>query len=101
MLDNLHYEDFTPHLNSNFQMQLGEMLREIELIGVENQSPSPQQEQFALTFRAPHDAPPEQGIYQLAHARLGSGALFLVPIGRNAQGLLYEAVFNRTREAQP
>lgn len=97
MLDNLHCEDFAPHLDTNFQMQLGELIKEIELIGVEDKSPSPRQEQFVLTFRAPHDAPPQQGIYQLEHASLGSGALFLVPIGRDQSGLTYEAIFNRQR----
>ena len=102
MLDSLHYEDFAPHINTRFQMQLGEAgVLEIELLSVEDKSPSPRQEQFVLTFRAPQNAPPQQGLFQLQHTALGDGTLFLVPIGRDAQGLIYEAVFNRKREAQP
>lgn len=99
MIDTLHYEDFQPHLNTAFQMELGDGALELELINAEDKSPSPRQEQFVLTFRAPGNAPPQQGIYQLRHAQLGEGAIFLVPIGRDANGLVYEAIFNRAREA--
>jgi hypothetical protein len=101
MLDTLHYEDFARHVNTRFQMQLSEdTTLEIELISVEDKSPSPRQEQFLLTFRAPLQAPPEQWLYQLRHERLGSGRLFLVPIARDEKGLTYEAVFNRKRKAE-
>jgi hypothetical protein len=101
MLDTLHYEDFAPHVNTRFQMQLNEdTTLEIELISVEDKSSSPRQEQFLLTFRAPLEAPPEQWLYQLRHEQLGSGRLFLVPIARDEEGLTYEAVFNRKRKAE-
>jgi hypothetical protein len=99
-LDGLHYEDFAPHVNSKFRAQLGNgSTMELELINVEEKSPSPRQEQFVLTFRAPSDAPPEQQIFTLQHEALGSGIMFLVPIGRDAGRLIYEAVFNRPRQA--
>ena len=34
-----------------------------------------------------------QRIYRLEHAELGGLDLFLVPIGRDASGITYEAVF--------
>ena len=34
-------------------------------------------------------------MYDLQHPSLGKFALLLVPIGKDAQGLYYEAVFNR------
>lgn len=97
MLDSLHYEAYAPHLNSKFQLSAGEQSWEIELIEVVDKSPSPRQEQFVLFFRAPLDAPPYQSIFRLAHAVLGAGELFLVPIQRNQQGVYYEATFNRVR----
>ena len=101
MLDTLHYEDFVPHIKTRFQMQVDESTTlEIELISVEDKSPSPRQEQFLLTFRAPLEAPPQQSLYQLRHEKLGSGRLFLVPIARDGDGLTYEAVFNRKRKAE-
>jgi len=98
MLDTLHYEDFAPHVNSRFQMQLSEdKMLEIELVSVEDKSTS-RQEQFLLTFHAPLEAPPLQRLFQLRHEQLGSGQLFLVPIAMDEHGLTYEAVFNRKRK---
>jgi hypothetical protein len=71
---------------------------ELELMSVTENSPSPRQEQFVLLFRAPATTLPQQGIYQVSHAQLGSGGLFLVPVRRDAEGLYYEAVFNRPIE---
>ena len=100
MIDTLSYADFTPHLNSTFQLQLADAVLEMELTSAEEYTATPQQERFALFFRAPHAAPAEQAIYQLSHAQLGTGELFLVPIGRDAEGLRYEASFNRPREVK-
>jgi hypothetical protein len=72
---------------------------EIELISVEDKSPSPRQEQFVLTFVAPPEAPTQQNLFNIEHERLGEGVIFLVPIAKDARGLIYEAVFNRHREA--
>jgi len=100
MLDTLHYEDFASHINSRFRAQLSaDSTMEMTLINVEDKSPSPRQEQFVLTFLAPREAPPLQGLYQLQHEQLGGGAVFLVPIARDENGLTYEAVFNRNRAA--
>jgi hypothetical protein len=99
-LDSLHYEDYAPHINSKFTALLGEASTlELELTQVEEKSPSPRQEQFILTFRAPLSAPLEQHIFSLQHEQLGSGILFLVPIGKDANGITYEAVFNRPMQA--
>ncbi len=99
-LDSLHYKDFAPHVNSKFTAQFpnGATL-ELELTQAEEKSPSPRQEQFILTFRAPLNAPREQQIFDLRHEHLGSGLMFLVPIGKDANGIIYEAVFNRPKQA--
>ena len=100
MLDLLHYEDFVPHVNSTFTAQANNASTvELELLSVEEKSPSPRQEQFILTFRAPLTAPAQQQIFNLHHEQLGSGSMFLVPIGKDATGILYEAVFNRPKQA--
>ncbi|HKX28050.1 MAG TPA: hypothetical protein VJ302_10180 [Blastocatellia bacterium] len=99
MLDILHYKDFAPHVNTNFRIQInpGRTL-EIELIKVEDRSCSPRQELFILTFRAPSNTPPLQQLFQMSHHSLGTGIMFLVPISRDEDGLIYEAVFNRNHE---
>ncbi|MDQ3013419.1 MAG: hypothetical protein M3X11_22265 [Acidobacteriota bacterium] len=100
-LDSQHYEDFLPHVNSKFTAQSNNASTvELELLSVEEKSPSPRQEQFILTFRAPFTASAQQQIFNLHHEQLGSGSMFLVPIGKDASGIIYEAVFNRPRSVQ-
>ncbi len=101
MLDSLHHEDFAAYLNTKFKAQINEgLMIEIELIGVEDKSPSPRHEQFVLTFLASVSAPVSQQTLMLHHEQLGSGLIFLVPIARGASGVTYEAVFNRVRSAE-
>lgn len=49
---------------------------------------------FSLIFRAPGPGVLEQRTYPLEHADLGTLSIFLVPVGRNAEFVEYEAVFN-------
>lgn len=101
MLDSLHYEDYAPYLNTKFQAWTVEATPiELELIGVEDKSPTPRQEQFVLTFLAPLGAPTSQQIFRIEHEQLGEGSIFLVPIARDASGVTYEAVFNRVRSVE-
>lgn len=48
---------------------------------------------FSLTFRGPPEPELPQAIYRLEHADLGALEIFIVPIGKDAGGMLYEAVF--------
>ena len=47
---------------------------------------------FSLTFRGPAESPLPQATYGLEHADLGAFDLFIVPIGRDDGGMIYEAV---------
>ena len=49
---------------------------------------------FALLFRGPPAPALAQGVYRLHHDALGEDAIFLVPVGVDGDGALYEAVFN-------
>jgi hypothetical protein len=49
---------------------------------------------FSLVFRAASPVVLPQKTYPLANPTLGKQAIFLVPIGRDAAGVLYQAVFN-------
>jgi uncharacterized protein DUF6916 len=48
---------------------------------------------FSLVFRGPRTPLLPQRIYRLEHAIVGTHDIFLVPIGVDAGGLRYEAVF--------
>jgi hypothetical protein len=50
-------------------------------------------EQFSLHFRGPSTPALPQRIYRLEHSQLGALEMFLVPIRRDASGMIYEAVF--------
>lgn len=101
MFDTMHYADFVPHVHTKFQLQhpVAGVL-EIELINAEEFTVAPQQEQFTLTFLASPVPPLAQGLYQMEHTQLGTGALFLVPISLNENGLTCEAVFNRRQQVK-
>lgn len=54
----------------------------------------PRRRGFSLLFLARTADHLPQGTYPVAHDRLGRLDVFLVPIGRDPDGLLLEAVFN-------
>jgi len=49
---------------------------------------------FSLYLRGSVEYPLTQGIIELPHPQHGALQLFMTPIGRDAQGLRYEIVFN-------
>jgi hypothetical protein len=55
------------------------------------------QETFTLVFRAPADTAAEQGTYVLRNQGFGEQAIFLVPVGQDENGVLFEAVYNRLK----
>lgn len=49
---------------------------------------------FSLLFRNTSSSQLPQQIYRLRHAAVGEVEIFLVPVGREGDGFLYQAVFN-------
>ena len=99
-LETLTIETFQAHVDSAFTITLasGEVLTltliEARALGAaqlpEGRAP------FALLFR--HPALPRQAylpqhIYRLEHASLGALEVFIVPLGPDAEGMRYEAIF--------
>src|SRR5262249_26105488 len=87
---------FAENVQSTFRLHVapGRVLEAV-LTELEEGRPSPRHEQFSLFFRAPVDAPVQQGIYRLEHAQNCAFDLFMLPIDRDANGVYYQAVFNR------
>ena len=52
-------------------------------------------EQFAALFRGPAGPLLPQGTYHFRHAKLGEFPLFMVPVGRDMAGTLYEVCVSR------
>jgi hypothetical protein len=49
---------------------------------------------FSLLFRGPAAQMIPQGTYEFAHPSLGPVSIFIVPVGADANGVRYQAIFN-------
>lgn len=100
-MDWLTYDDFAGREGEGFDVTVGKAPA-VPLVLAEategtqpgGRGPEGQERlQFSLVFRGPEGSALPQGIYRLSHAELGELDLFLVPIGRDAEGTRYEAAF--------
>ena len=92
-------EDFAKHLNQRFRLRsdAGDLqleLIEATAIRTTGKPPDGQRAPFSAVFRGPKEAPLAQMIYDIEHQEMASLPLFMVPIGPDDQGMLYEVVFN-------
>ena len=108
MFEQLTASHFVPYLNQSFAVLLDDGVLDLELVEVTAQPLRPAQkvvahgreliirpDPFNLRFRGPHQPVLAQQMYSLSHPDLPFGeALFLVPVGIDATGRYYEAVFN-------
>ena len=94
-LNELKDTDFKPLINQTFTAIQSDSpsfeLLEVSLLG--NEPANGERQAFSLLFRSKNTSSPQQSIYQLNHEELGELEIFLVPIGPDQQGMLYEAVF--------
>jgi hypothetical protein len=104
MLDTLTSASFQPLLHQSFEIRMDgsdhtEQPRAFDLIEVADLGDATvadrdRRHPFSLVFREAGRAYLPQNIYRLDHPALGSLDLFLVPIGPDHQGMLYQAIFN-------
>ena len=90
---------FSQNLNSDFKFceKTSPTTIDAKLVEVTEGRSSEQQEQFSLLFVGPEKPVLSQQIFGVEHSEMGSFDLFLVPVGVDDRGMLYEAVFNRLR----
>jgi hypothetical protein len=99
-LSHLRDADFSLYLHQTFLMDVGAIERvELELVevtafGCEGAPPGAVRQPFSLVFRGPKGASYPQRIYRLEHEQMGVMEIFLVPLGPDAEGTRYEAIFN-------
>ncbi len=97
----LTYDDFSGRVSEQFDVSVGEgpsvPMVLIEATGSSvsgGRGPDGQERmQFSLVFRGPATQALPQRIYAMTHAALGELDIFLVPLGPDAEGMRYEAVF--------
>lgn len=93
------HEDFEPCLNGRFSVKTeqenGPQLELIEIKPLGERSPDARIRQpFSLLFRGPSEPMLPQQMYQLENPDCGELLLFLVPVGPDEKGMLYDTVFN-------
>lgn len=70
------------------------VLAEVEALSRETTAPGGPRTPFSLVFREARDGSHfQQGTVPLHHPDLGSFEMFLVPIGPDAEGMRYQAIF--------
>lgn len=88
---------FEPHVGERFVMHVSPTLAiALELIAVDA-LPTPhdaRRTSFALRFRAAGPGHVPQRIYRVEHPIVGALDIFLVPLGPDAVGMRYEAIFS-------
>ena len=86
-------ETFEPCVGDAFALSAGDASAEIVLHSALALGEWPGGRQpFSLTFRGPAEPALPQATYGFEHAELGAFDLFIVPIGRDDGGMIYEAV---------
>ena len=99
MLDKLTADDFSSQLETTFTVRLPDSPpRDLVLVEARRLSKitatAPGRAPFSLLFRGPKEPILPQRIYPLENEALGRLEIFLVPVGANADGVQYEAIFN-------
>ncbi len=88
-------DEFASQINTKFRILREQDRFEAELIEVSEAKIYPKQESFSLFFLMPESFPPAQGTYKFEHDKIGASEIFVVPIEKEADGVVFEAVFNR------
>jgi hypothetical protein len=89
-------ETFRPAVGEAFTVG-GEEGATVELLLVEAESrdggPDAPRPGFSLLFHGPAEPPLAQGTYRFEHPGIGAMEIFIVPLGRDEHGSVYEAFF--------
>jgi hypothetical protein len=102
-LEQLNFESFAGLVKTNFRVWVDDQdSLDLELCEITPRRVSSTggsrnltYEQFALEFLGPVDRLLPQRIYSFESAPIGRFELFIVPVGRDANGTRYQAAFNR------
>jgi hypothetical protein len=102
MIENLTREKFTENLKTKFRViHNGERPIDLELDEIKEFKAGPNDqhglERFSLFFYGPSDLLIHQQTIRLAHERMGEFYIFIVPVGQDERGHIYEAVFNYSK----
>lgn len=98
----LTHENFSRYLNEEFSVYINEDLNvNLKLEEISEFMVSARQEHFWIVFRGPNDVFLDQGLRRFSHESMGEFELFIVPIGQDQNGFMYQSIFNRLRKNEP
>src|SRR6266699_32774 len=100
MLENLTFDQMKQCVGQNFRVEV-EGREPVDLLLVragkvmESEAARLERDAFSLFFLGPPEPYLPQRIYPFHHEKFGAEAegIFLVPVGKDPKGFLYEAVF--------
>lgn len=91
-------QNFAGAANQAFGLHVGEAEMPVTLVEVKPLPPRPfpgmLREPFSLLFRSESQLVLPQRTYRLSNAQMGEFQVFLVPVARDTQGIIYQAVYN-------
>jgi hypothetical protein len=94
-LSTLTADDFSKHLNTLFTFHDGNREWQLTLMSVSTlPGRSGKRQPFSLVFTGPPGVVFRQSMYPFEHASMGRLPIFIVPIGADAEGTQYEAIFS-------
>jgi hypothetical protein len=103
MLEQFTIDTFAPLVGQMFRLHLEgrepleavlEKVTEIPVSGWRPDDAAGHRQPFSLLLLGPPQFVLPQAIYRFEHDELGAFEIFIVPIGRSAEGVRYEAVFS-------
>lgn len=91
-------EAFAGRANETFDLTMGDSRVPLTLVEVKPLTvhvfPGMMRAPFSLIFKSANPVLLPQNTYRLDNAAMGRLDIFLVPIGRDREGILYQAIFN-------
>jgi hypothetical protein len=94
----LSYENFAGHLRETFSLSVGESSVDVTLVEAQRRPTRVvagiRAEPFVLYFKCQNPVLLPQKLYPFSNPGMGKLSIFIVPIAREKDGVIYEAVFN-------
>jgi hypothetical protein len=91
-------EQFSPRLNETFDILVGDAREPVTLVEAtllpQYDYRGKERDSFSLVFHSSSQTVVPQAMYTIENASMGRTELFLVPIGRDPEGISYQAIFN-------
>jgi hypothetical protein len=96
MPKDISHQNFESILGEAIQLEAGESCFQAKVDSVKllRQNPGQQRQPFSVELLADIADNNVQQVYKLSHPALGELSLFVVPLGPEKGGMLYQVVFN-------